>query len=228
MESPLVIFLHGMARTAISMKSIEKAVKKSGFETLNINYPSRKERIPGLGEYLVEQLQEKVAPERPISCVTHSMGSLVARIAMSKQPERNWQSAVFVAPPSQGSRVAQKIGNHPLTRGFFEWFYGPAGQQLAKHELEIPLPICPVGVIAGSKSSSFTNPTSWVSRHGLFENRKSDGTVSVEETRLPDMEDFIILDLDHTTIMSDPGVHQLAVAFLRAKSFDSVRSPLLS
>ena len=48
MENRRVVLLHGLARTARSMRPMEKYLKKNGFIVHNINYPSRKKPIEEL------------------------------------------------------------------------------------------------------------------------------------------------------------------------------------
>lgn len=56
---------------------------------------------------------------------------------------------------------------------------------------------------------------------------ESDGTVAVEETRLPKgMTDFVTVDATHTNIMKDPRVGQLVVNFLRNGKFATSLSDL--
>jgi len=96
---------------------------------------------------------------------------------------------------------------------------GPAGQELMdrKHIKKIcALPKSGVMVIAGTKSLSINNPNSWLSQSVL--KKPHDGTVTVEETKLPDMEKIITVKASHTFIPSNPKVIKESVEFLKNKS----------
>lgn len=199
------------------MRRLSKTLATEGFEPLNLDYPSRKHTIEELARQLVKRVQIEVPEEQPLHLVSHSLGGLVGRVLISLLPTQNWQNAVFLAPPHQGSVIARTMANHPVTRPFFRWYYGPAGRQVAQEMPELPLPTCPFGVIAGTKARSIFNPTSWLSRHVFRE--KSDGTVIVEETFLENMGDFVEVYADHTTIMNQPTIHQMVLHFFRHSSF---------
>ena len=76
-----VILLHGIARTSRSMNAMEKALKASGFRTLNLDYASRKKPL--------DQLAADIHPTilnfanglgADLHFVGHSMGGLLVRI----------------------------------------------------------------------------------------------------------------------------------------------------
>lgn len=215
---PHVIILHGLARSAFSMRRLANALQKADFVPLNYTYPSRKFTLQELADQLLDRIQEQVTPETPLHFVSHSMGGLVGRELMTTMQTHNWQNAVFLAPPHQGSKIARTLSSHPATQTFFTWFYGPAGLQIAEGP-ELPLPPCPFGVIAGTQSRSLLNPTSWLSRRLFQDDERSDGTVRVEETQLDNMIDFAEVATNHTTIMNHPRVHDLTVHFFRHSHF---------
>ena len=49
----------------------------------------------------------------------------------------------------------------------------------------------------------------------------NDGTVAVDETRLPDLRDFATVDATHTWIMNDSRVQAWVAEFLRTGRFSS-------
>ena len=62
------------------MRSLERAVGRAGFETLNLDYPSRRLSLVDLAESL-HAATAAFAAERKgrVHFLTHSMGGLVAR-----------------------------------------------------------------------------------------------------------------------------------------------------
>lgn len=217
MLQPTVIVLHGLARTARSMRRLATAMEEGGLRPLNLDYPSRKHTIQELAQQLVPFIENEVDSEVPLHLVSHSMGGLVGRVLMSLLPNHNWQNAVFIAPPHNGSHLARRLSNHPATQPFFHWFYGPAGKQVAQEKPELPLPPCPFGVVAGTKARALANPISWFS-HTVLE-QPSDGTVYVEETHLEMMVDFVEIPANHTTIMNQSDVHAMVLHFFEHGAF---------
>lgn len=215
-----VILLHGLARSSQSMRALEAFLQEAGYPVLNLDYPSRKETVEACAHSLLPILQKALPEGASVALVSHSMGGLVGRELMSllDAPVWSWESAVFIAPPHQGSQVAKTLAHHPATQSFFRWFYGPAGLQVTE-AMKLPLPPCPFGVIAGNVERSFVNPTSWISPRIFPAEERSDGTVAVSETHLEDMVDWVEVRCNHTTIMKQPEVHDLVLYFLQNQSF---------
>jgi len=84
-----------------------------------------------------------------------------------------------------------------------------------------PLPPSPCGVIAGTKTLALMNPTSWMTYFLGLLTGESDGTVHVNETRLPesDMADFVCVPSAHTFMMYDQAVMELVVSFISNERF---------
>ena len=97
----------------------------------------------------------------------------------------------------------------------FDWLNGPAGRQLGKGDDSVPLALGPadfeLGVIAGNRtidpitSSVLENP--------------DDGRVSVEDTKLDGMDDFVVVEHSHAFMMRMKRTIELTIAFLRTGSF---------
>lgn len=203
---PLVVLLHGLARGQGSLASLAKFLRAQGFDTWSRTYPSRRHSISHLASELSDELVE-VAGDRPLCAVTHSMGGIVVRHL--HDPRLRWSRIVMLAPPNQGSRLAAGMVRNPL----FRWFYGPAGTELADAS-SWPAPPAPFAVIAGTRSRAFTNVTSWTVGRLFAPGVANDGTVAVDETKLPDMAAFAEVDATHTWIMNSQVVRHLIVTFL--------------
>jgi len=206
---PLVVLLHGLARGQGSMTRLGRALRAAGFETWSHTYPSRRHSITYLADALTEQL---AALDRPLHAVTHSMGGVIVRHL--HDPRLRWQRIVMLAPPNRGSRLAAGLVRNPL----FRWFYGPAATELADSS-SWPDPPASFAVIAGTRSLAWSNPTSWTVGRRFPAGVPNDGTVAVEETRLPGMADFAEVDATHTWIMNAGSVHRLVLSFLSHGKF---------
>ena len=211
-DKPLVVLLHGLARGRGSMEKLGAHLRAHGFETWSHTYPSRRHSIAYLADAITELLVAH-AGAREISAVTHSMGGVIVRHLHDSR--LHWGRIVMLAPPNQGSRLAAGLVRNPV----FRWFYGPAGRELAD-ATAWPPPPAPFAVIAGTRNLALTNPTSWTAGRRFPPGVANDGTVAVEESRLPGMRAFAEVDATHTWIMNAPQVHRLAVAFLRRGSFE--------
>jgi len=210
--TPLVVLLHGLARSHRSFARLASHLEQAGFETWSHTYPSRRHSLQYLADSLTELLVEH-AGGRPISAVTHSMGGIVVRHL--HDPRLNWRRIVMLAPPNQGSRLAAGLVRNPL----FKWFYGPAARELADASAW-PAPPAPFAVIAGTRSLALGNPTSWTVGRRFGAAVANDGTVAVDETKLDGMHAFAAIDATHTWIMNAPDARRLAIAFLRDGTFD--------
>jgi triacylglycerol lipase len=209
---PLVVLLHGLARGRGSMEKLGVYLRTHGFETWSHTYPSRQHSIAYLADSITELLVEH-AGERPLCAVTHSMGGVIVRHL--HDPRLHWERIVMLAPPNQGSRIAASLVRNPI----FRWFYGPAAHELADASAW-PEPPAPFAVIAGTRSRSLINPTSWTVGRRFAPGVRNDGTVAVDETRLPTMRAFAEVDATHTWIMNAPHARTLAVRFLRDGTFE--------
>jgi triacylglycerol lipase len=206
MTKPLVVLLHGLARGHGSMAKLGAHLRRHGFETWSRTYPSRRHSISYLASALSDELVD-VARDRPLHAVTHSMGGIIVRHL--RDPRLNWSRIVMLAPPNQGSQLAKGIVRNPL----FRWFYGPAGAELAD-ATTWPPPPAPFAVIAGTRNLALTNVTSWTVGRLFPPGVKNDGTVAVDETKLPEMAAFAEVDETHTWIMNSDRVRHLVVTFL--------------
>jgi len=208
-----VVLLHGLGRTRLSMTVPQLLLQHAGFEALSIDYPSRKKPIPELADLVAEKLEARIRDrDRRVHFLTHSLGGIVLRTLLSegRPPDLQLGHVVMLAPPNQGSRLAERFADRLL----FRVATGPAGQQLRAGPGglagELAPPDYAVGVIAGSKA---VGPWAFLVRGD------SDGTVSVDETTLEGMTDFLVVPRAHTFIMNDPAVIYQAIHFFRHGKF---------
>ena len=205
----IVVLLHGIANVPLSMKYLESSLEKAGYQVHNLGYPSTGAPIEEAAANIREKVDALGSGHR-IHFVGHSMGNLVIRKVLARELP-GLGRVVMIAPPNQGSFVAQRLEDLDL----FRWIFGPAGQQLpADNEAffkNLPAPNCEFGIIAGGRD----NETGY---NPLLEG-DDDGTVRVEETKLPGAADFIIVSRTHTLILFDPETVQQTIHFLKFGKF---------
>lgn len=211
-----VVVLHGLARTSRSMNRMAAALTRAGFRVVNLDYPSREKTIEAIA---AEDLPRGVgaceqAGARRIHFVTHSLGGIVVRQALSRQKPANLGRVVMLSPPNRGSFVAEKLKSWWLYR----WLNGPAGQELGTGTDSLPSRLGPVdyevGVITGNRHAFFD---AWFASFTPAEN---DGKVSVKEARVAGMTDFLVVPASHPFIMNADRVIRETIYFLRHGKFD--------
>ncbi len=206
-----VIFLHGLARTPASMDKAAAAFEESGYEVANVGYPSRKLPIEELAPLAIEAGLEQCPSDSVIHFVTHSLGGILIRYYLEQQDIPNLGRVLMLAPPNQGSEVVDAIGRFPG----YKAINGPAGLQLGTNEDSVPLALGPVdyevGVIAGTRTINLLL--------SQYLSNPDDGKVSVENTKVEGMADFIAVPSSHPFIMKSPVVIEQAITFIRTGQF---------
>ena len=210
-----VILIHGLGRLKSSMTKLEKAFTNADFDVVNWSYSSTKLNITDIAHNLYDIFKINAKNHNKVYFVTHSLGGIVVRRMMAIFKINNLDGIVMIAPPNNASAFARWILKYPIIKTIM----GPAGQELMgkKHIEKIcAVPKSGVMIIAGTKSFSINNPNSWISQSVL--EKPHDGTVTIEETKLPDMEKFITVKASHTFIASNSDVIRETVEFLKHKS----------
>ena len=219
MKSRVVLVLHGLGRTRSSMDKLCRHLEEHGdYTTINISYASTRHSVAhhaaALGRIInhLDQAEE-------INFVGHSLGNLVVRHYLADQtdpakelrPDRRILRIVMLAPPNNGSVLAVRLKKNPL----FRTFWGESGIEIAEQwgqlEKHLAVPQCEFGIIAGGRGSEpGLNP--------LLPG-DNDLVLTVEETRLPGANDFIVLPVSHSFIMTNQLVHQHTLRFLEGGRF---------
>ncbi len=213
-----VILLHGMARSSKSMETMEEAVGAAGFTVINIDYPSREHPIEELAPMAVGEgllLCDAAGATDKVHFVTHSLGGILVRKYLKDKEIENLGRVVMLGPPNQGSKAADELGDLPGV----EWLNGPAGKQLGKGTESVPLMLgaadFELGIIAGNRS---IDPIT-----SAVLDDPDDGKVSVADTRLEGMDDFIVVEHSHAFMMRLQRPIVLTIQFLKFGHFNNVQ-----
>lgn len=198
------------------MNRMQSKLEEAGFLTANIDYPSRDHAVEQLADMAVNAGLEACRANEGVTnihFVTHSLGGILVRQYLSTREIPELGRVVMLGPPNQGSAAVDELEDYPG----FDWLNGPAGRQLGKGESSIPLKLGPagfeLGVIAGNRS---IDPVT----SAVLPN-PDDGRVSVEDTKLEGMADFIVVDHSHAFMMRMRRSIELTISFLRTGRFQA-------
>lgn len=210
----LVVLVHGILGWKDRWSVMSTTLRRHGYETVDVNYPSSRAKI----EDHVRQLDtvvENLSEHCELHFVTHSMGGLLVRRLLAENPDIPADRVVMIAPPSQGAMTAD------IVRDFFAFrlVFGPAGQQLVtgvnSFVSDLPEPPCEFGVIAGGRGDGKGfNPIII---------GDDDGVVEVERTKLDGMSDFMLFNATHNGLLTKQEVADAAARFLENGSFGGPR-----
>lgn len=210
-SSHLVILLHGMGRSPFLFRDMERDLRAAGFEAVAISYPSLTDEIAGHADQVEQMLALSQDAER-VSFVTHSLGGLVVREVLSREGRpitQFWRRklelgrVVMIAPPNQGSELAASLDGLPP----YHWIGGPVAGEIAAGPPFAPLPeSLEVAVIAGGTEIGMGfNPL-------LSQN--NDGILTLEETELAGIRDWMMVPAVHTVIAGHPATIAATRSFL--------------
>jgi triacylglycerol lipase len=208
-SSECVVLLHGLGRTNKSLNSLENYLKRKNYSVYNINYPSTKLSIEDICSKSISKPITDISKKYDtLNFVTHSMGGIVLRYYLQNSNIKCGK-IVMIAPPNQGSELSNQLKKN------VNWLYykidGPSGQQLGTDSMSIIRRLDKlkyrIGIIAGDKSLE-----PWFK---FYVNGRNDGKVKIEECKLAEMSDFIVLNHTHTFMMNSKDTKFQVYHFLK-------------
>lgn len=206
-----VVLLHGIGRTSSCMAKLGMAFEKEGYQVLNIDYPSRESAIKSHADRVEKEIKSFVTDKnRHIHFVGYSMGGLVARAYIHAYKPKNMGRLVMLGTPNQGSEVADLLEESFL----FNWFYGPAGQELTTDYNRSE--ICgAIDYEAAAIAGTWTiDPISYFIIPG-----QNDGKVSVSSTKVEGLAAHLVLPVTHTFLPLNDAVIKQTITFVDQGKF---------
>jgi pimeloyl-ACP methyl ester carboxylesterase len=191
-----VVLVHGLASNRTMLRPLEQSLRSRGYNTVNWGYPSIRSEIRSQSAALARELNRvNDASSEPIHLVTHSMGSILARVALDAHHFDKLGRVVMLGPPHRGSRVARKLAR------VLGWLCRPL-KQLSDHPSSFVNSLAEprgyeIGIIAASR----------------------DRVVRIEDTRLDAQTDHVIVNAGHTSMLFRQEVVALVDCFLQSGLF---------
>lgn len=195
----LVVLVHGLGRTRLSMALLAETLARRGYRVLNWGYSSTRPSVPEIGAALAERVAEETRDAPRVHFVGHSLGNILVRWMLAHRPPERAGRVVMLTPPNQGSRVADRYAP------WLGWFLRPLAELSTDPASTVrtlpPLRHLEIGVIAG----------------------EYDRKVSVDEAHLPGATAMAVVPAMHTFVMNRPDVQRLVLSFLARGTFDVPR-----
>ncbi|WP_270944848.1 triacylglycerol lipase [Vibrio parahaemolyticus] len=201
-----IIILHGLYMHGLVMLPLSQKLRKLGYETQVISY-----NTVAIDESLLfDSIDHSLNPLTANVLVGHSLGGLmIKRYLANRKPTTSLIShVVAIGSPLKGASIVGRIqdlglgailGNSPhhgLNKHDDAWAFP---QKLGSIAGTVPI---------GARPLLIRN-----------DNTMSDGTVTVEETRLDGMQDHIEVKQTHTSLIYNTFVPQQIDHFIRTDYF---------
>lgn len=205
-----IILLHGLWMRGFTLAALRRRLERAGYSVELFDYASVLHEPDTSVDKLVAHARaigtgkDKV---RKIHFVGHSLGGLMALRALERMPNLAPGCVVCLGSPLRGSAIARTIAQLPGGSFVIGKSLGVLLQGLDSWKGKRP-----VGVIAGRLPFGL----------GLVLGAlpaPHDGTVSVEETRLPGVTDHCIVPATHTGLLFSDEAATQTISFLRNRRF---------
>ncbi|SEM83373.1 Alpha/beta hydrolase family protein [Luteibacter sp. UNCMF331Sha3.1] len=206
LPQPDVLLLHGLWMRGFAMAMLHRRLRDEGFRVHQFEYMS----VAAPPEQAIARLRKRIralAPG-PVHVVGHSLGGILALLACRDDDLPDGR-IVCLGSPLAGSGAARGLTH----RWGGDVLLGRS-KELLEHGLDRWDGRREVGVIAGRQPMGLGSLVGDVGA-------EHDGSVGVEETRLPGLAAHCVLETSHTGMLVSADVARQAVMFLREGRFDT-------
>jgi pimeloyl-ACP methyl ester carboxylesterase len=199
----LVILVHGLWQSGLELFVMRRRLQADGsLRALFFTYPTTVGTMSNHVRRLIDCARAHKAEQ--LHFVGHSLGGLVVLRALEITDDLPPGRAVLLGSPLQGSRTAQSLARLPFGRALLG---GALTQECVDWSPRKWSGRREVGVIAGSMGFG-------VGRLLASLDAAHDGTVLVEETRLPGAKDHMVVAASHTGLLVSAQVAEQTRHFL--------------
>ncbi|HRG14449.1 MAG TPA: alpha/beta fold hydrolase [Pseudomonadota bacterium] len=198
-----VLLLHGIWMRGFMMARIAKHLAAQGYAVDVIDYPSLSKGADACADDLRARIDAQ--EDEAVHVVGHSLGGLVALLATQDCARAG--RTVCLGSPLTGSAAAKTLST------FAPWMMGRSRERLLSG-LGAWRGAREVGVIAGRVPVGMA-----LFLGGL--SGDNDGTVAVEETRLPGIRDHAVIAATHTGLPFSDEAIAMTAHFLRVGRFSA-------
>jgi len=201
-----IILLHGLWMRGFALGMLHRRLIAEGFRVHRFDYMS----VAATQEHILKRLHARMdeCGPAPVHLVGHSLGGLLALRACAGEAALPPGRIVCLGSPLKGSVTARRFAG--LGRGG-EVLLGH-NRELLEHGFERWDGPRELGVIAGRMPLGLGAMLVQVAG-------EHDGTVAVDETRLPGVVDHRVVETSHTGLLFAPEVARLVAGFLREGRF---------
>lgn len=197
-----VVVVHGVWMPGTETILLRRRLDARGFHCHLFRYHSLTADLDENATHLARFVED--VPGDTVHFVGHSLGGVVILWMLQCNAPRRLGRVVCLGAPLNGSATARTLGAHPGTRA-------AVGKSLAELTVLGGLSAwtgeSPLGIIAGEASLGVGKLVARLPR-------PNDGTVSVEETRLPGATDHIVVPASHMSLLWSKPVADHVARFL--------------
>lgn len=207
MQQPELIFVHGLWMKGLELTWLRNQMRDRGYSTSQFQYHTTSQSLADKCRRLRQRI---LLADGPVALIGHSLGGVLSLHTVRSYPDLGVQKVVCLGSPLVDTAAGRSL--HSVRAGQFV-----LGSILPEAVFDNPLGRwtegVPVGVIAGTRSFG---PGQLIADLP----RPHDGTVAVEETRLPGIADHIEVPYSHTTMLFAADVVRQCDYFLREGRFE--------
>jgi hypothetical protein len=195
-----VLLLHGMGRTALSMRRLAGELRLPGRHVEVLAYLTAVESFDGIVSRVHRRLTA-LASRGAYVVIGHSLGGLLVRAALARDSSslKSPGHLIMLGTPNQPPRLARRYRRlWP-----YRWINGECGQLLARPEFFARLPplSVPYTIIAGTGGLR--------GRWSPFGSDPNDGVVAVAETLVSPTDLPVTFPVRHPFMMNDHRVRRV-------------------